>query len=99
MLRVLTDEEFLDWCGSHKVTGCGGTRQMEGADREVSVCEDCRANAQFKQDMEGIIELLEDQIKRWHEVDRDITFTEAEVALNRIRLYLKQLVELKKEVE
>ncbi len=44
----LTDDEFLEWCGSHKVKGCGGTRLMEGCEREVSLCEDCRAAAQLK---------------------------------------------------
>jgi len=43
---VLSDEQFLEWCGLHFVKGCGGTRTMEGADREVSRCEDCRALAQ-----------------------------------------------------
>ena len=44
---LLTDEEFLEWCGSHRVIGCGGSRTMEGVDREVSMCEDCRAKAQL----------------------------------------------------
>ena len=44
----LTDDEFLEWCGSHKVKGCGGTRLMKGCEREVSLCEDCRAVAQLK---------------------------------------------------
>ena len=44
----LTDEEFLEWCGEHRVVGCGGTRVMEGVDRAVSICEDCRAKAQLK---------------------------------------------------
>ena len=48
----LTDDEFLEWCGSHKVKGCGGTRLMEGCEREVSLCEDCRAVAQLKKVVE-----------------------------------------------
>ena len=48
----LTDEEFFEWCGSHKVKGCGGTRLTEGCEREVSLCEDCRANAQLKKVVE-----------------------------------------------
>ncbi len=50
----LTDDEFLEWCGSHKVKGCGGTRLMEGCEREVSLCEDCRASAQLKKVVEYI---------------------------------------------
>ncbi len=50
----LTDDEFFDWCGSHKVKGCGGTRLMEGCEREVSLCEDCRASAQLKKVVEWL---------------------------------------------
>lgn len=46
--RLLTDEDFLEWCGSHRVIGCGGTREMEGVGRIVSICEDCRAQAQLQ---------------------------------------------------
>jgi len=53
----LTDEEFFEWCGSHIVKGCGGTRRMEGADREVSICEDCRAQAQI----DKVLKLLEEK--------------------------------------
>lgn len=45
---VMSDERFLEWCGRHRVIGCGGNRKMEGVDREVSICEDCRALAQAK---------------------------------------------------
>ncbi len=54
----LTDEEFLEWCGSHMVKGCKTKRIMidEGEEvREVEKCEDCRAEAQldkvFKADL------------------------------------------------
>ena len=46
----LTDGEFLEWCGSHKVIGCGDSRVMvdDGEDiREVTQCEDCRVQAQI----------------------------------------------------
>ena len=52
----LTDEEFLEWCGSHIVKGCGKTRPMEGADRKVSICEDCRVQAQI----DKFLKLLEE---------------------------------------
>lgn len=43
---LLTDFEFLVWCGSHMIKNCGKTRIMEGG-RLVSVCEDCRSKAQI----------------------------------------------------
>jgi len=56
---VITDDQFLEWCGSHHVKGCGTTRMMPlhvdvkthesthgEDDRPVSKCEDCRARAQ-----------------------------------------------------
>jgi len=49
-LELLTDEEFLKWCGTHKVKGCGQWRIMKSKGksvREVWSCEDCRVKAQL----------------------------------------------------
>ena len=48
IIKPLSDEEFLEWCGNHSVKGCGGTRTIISNGeiiREVSRCEDCRAEA------------------------------------------------------
>jgi len=54
----LTDEKFLEWCGSHHVKGCGQNRKwkvVDKPDRDIIKCEDCRAYAQ----LDAIKELLE----------------------------------------
>ena len=62
--RVLSDEQFLEWCGSHKVIGCGGTREMKGVDRDVSVCEDCRATAQRDDTYQKMLDAFEPLIQQ-----------------------------------
>ena len=52
-LTLISDEEFLDWCGKHIVKGCGKTRKMadeHGVIIKVLRCEDCRAQAQLDHD-------------------------------------------------
>ncbi len=60
-MRIINDEEFLEWCGEHTVKNCRETRMMvsEGEEiREVSICEDCRAKAQHQQDLKDFKEWL-----------------------------------------
>lgn len=67
---IMSDDEFLEWCGSHIVKGCGNVRIMQlGEDefRKVSICDDCRAKAQAEISFnagrqEGIREVI-DKIK------------------------------------
>ena len=65
--RILTDEEFLKWCGSHSMKGCGTERVMDceaPPDRLVSRCEDCRSEAQdTKTRMETLKEVGEEVIE------------------------------------
>lgn len=59
---VMTDDEFLEWCGTHTVENCRGTRNMEDSEgiiRIVDKCEDCRGKAQLLKAIPIIREAVE----------------------------------------
>ena len=41
-------------------------------------------------DMKAVVELIDSEMKRWHEIDKDINFTEAETALDKIKQALAE---------
>jgi hypothetical protein len=73
---VIKDDRLLEWCGSHKVKGCGTSREMDCDDpptRLVSQCEYCRSEAQRDADYEWHLQQLS-KIK--HELESQLGFSD-----------------------